>query len=68
MPLLEVALEECLAAAEHVVNRGLHRDDLSEQPNLPALRGKLLVSQQLSQTCSAEPSPHGPRRVFTESA
>jgi 5-methylcytosine-specific restriction enzyme subunit McrC len=47
MPLLEVFVAEFLAAVEHVVKRGLRCDYVPEPSNLFALRGKLLVSQQL---------------------
>ena len=60
MPLLEVFIAEFLAAVEHVVKRGLRRDYVSEQSNLFALRGKLLVSQQLRENLQR------PDRFFTD--
>lgn len=60
MPLLEVFIAEFLAAVEHVVKRGLRRDYVSEQSNLFALRGKLLVSHQLRQNLQR------PDRFFTD--
>lgn len=60
MPLLEVFVAEFLAAVEHVVKRGLRRDYVPEQSNLFALRGKLLVSQQLRQNLQR------PDRFFTD--
>ncbi len=60
MPLLEVFIAEFLAAVEHVVKRGLRRDYVAEQSNLFALRGKLLVSQQLRQNLQR------PDRFFTD--
>ncbi len=60
MPLLEVFIAEFLAAAQHVVKRGLRRDYISEQSNLFALRGKLLVSQQLRQNLQR------PDRFYTD--
>lgn len=60
MPLLEVFVAEFLAAVEHVVKRGLRRDYIAEQSNLFALRGKLLVSQQLRQNLQR------PDRFFTD--
>lgn len=60
MPLLEVFIAEFLAAVEHVVKRGLRRDYVAEQSNLFALRGKLLVSEQLRQNLQR------PDRFFTD--
>jgi len=60
MPLLEVFIAEFLAAVEHVVKRGLRREYVSEQSNLFALRGKLLVSEQLRQNLQR------PDRFFTD--
>ena len=60
MPLLEVFIAEFLAAVEHVVKRGLRRDYVAEQSNLFALRGKMLVSQQLRQNLQR------PDRFFTD--
>lgn len=60
MPLLEVFIAEFLAAAKHVVKLGLRRDYVSEQSNLFALRGKLLVSHQLRQNLQR------PDRFFTD--
>lgn len=47
MPLLEVFVGEFLQAVEAVVKRGLRSDYVTRQDNLFALRGKLLVSQNL---------------------
>lgn len=47
MPLLDVFLQLALNSFSQVIHRGLRRDYVTEQGNLPALRGKLLVSQQL---------------------
>lgn len=47
MPLLEVFIGEFLGAVEHVVKRGLRSDYVAREHNLPALRGKLLMAQQL---------------------
>jgi len=60
MPLLEVFIAEFLAAVGHVVKRGLRRDYVAERSNLFALRGKLLVSQQLRQNLQR------PDRFFTD--
>lgn len=60
MPLLEVFIGEFLRSVEHIVKRGLRSDYTSRQDNLFALRGKLLVSQNLHQNlCRAD-------RFFTE--
>lgn len=47
MPLLEVFIGEFLQAVDAVVKRGLRSDYVTRQDNLFALRGKLLVSQNL---------------------
>lgn len=47
MPLLEVFMGEFLAAVEGVVKRGVRSDYVSRQDDLFALRGKLLVSEQI---------------------
>jgi 5-methylcytosine-specific restriction enzyme subunit McrC len=60
MPLLEVFITEFLSAVEHVVKRGLRRDYEPVQSNCFALRGKLLVAQQLRQNL------HRPDRFFTD--
>jgi 5-methylcytosine-specific restriction enzyme subunit McrC len=49
MPLLEVFIGEFLFAVQTVVKRGLHSDYVIRQDNLFALRGKLLMAQQLRQ-------------------
>ena len=60
MPLLEVFIGEFLSAVEHVVKRGLRSDYVARQDVLFALRGKLLVAQQLRQNL------HRADRFFTE--
>lgn len=47
MPLLEVFMMEFLLAVKQVVKRGLRSDYAYRQDNLQALRGKIMVSQQL---------------------
>ncbi|NML18683.1 McrC family protein [Azohydromonas caseinilytica] len=47
MPLLEVFIAEFLGTVERVVKRGLRSDYVTREDNLPALRGKLLMAQQL---------------------
>ena len=47
MPLLEVFIGEFLQAVQAAVKRGLRSDYVTRQDNLFALRGKLLVSQNL---------------------
>lgn len=47
MPLLEVFIGEFLAAVERVVKRGVRSDYVSRTDDLFALRGKLLVSEQI---------------------
>lgn len=47
MPLLEVFLQLALDSFAQVIQRGLRRDYRTEQSNLPTLRGRLLISQQL---------------------
>ncbi len=47
MPLLEVFINEFLIAVDHVVKRGVRSDYSAVQDDLFALRGKLLVSQQI---------------------
>ena len=60
MPLFEVFIREFLVATEHVVKRGIRRDYVLNQDNLFALRGKLMVSQQLNKNLLR------PDRFFTE--
>jgi 5-methylcytosine-specific restriction enzyme subunit McrC len=47
MPLLEVFMSEFLLAVEQIVKRGLRGDYSIRQDNLQALRGKILIAQQL---------------------
>ncbi|UOD32155.1 McrC family protein [Massilia violaceinigra] len=47
MPLLEVFMAEFLLSVEQIVKRGLRSDYSTRQDNLQALRGKILISQQL---------------------
>lgn len=47
MPLLELFIGEFLQAVKTVVKRGLRSDYVARQDNLFALRGKLLVAQNL---------------------
>ncbi|WP_114153322.1 McrC family protein [Chromobacterium haemolyticum] len=49
MPLLEIFISEFLSAVECIVKRGLRSDYRQRQDNLPALRGKLMLSQHLRQ-------------------
>lgn len=47
MPLLEVFIRHFLDAVRDLVKRGLRSDYVAQEDNLPALRGKLLISQHL---------------------
>lgn len=49
MPLLEVFIQQFLGAVGALVKRGLRSDYVSEQDNLFALRGKLLVAKHINQ-------------------
>ena len=49
MPLLEVFIREFLLAVGSLVKRGLRSDYVALQENLFSLRGRLLVSRQISQ-------------------
>lgn len=49
MPLLEVFIQQFLKAVEALVKRGLRSDYVARQDNLFALRGRLLVAQQITQ-------------------
>lgn len=60
MPLLEVFIVQFLASVAHAVKRGLRSNYEVKQDNLFALRGKLLVSQQIRQNLVR------PDRFFTE--
>lgn len=60
MPLFEVFIKEFLLAVEHVVKRGVRSDYVVKQGNLFALRGKLLIAQQIRQNL------HRADRFFTE--
>jgi 5-methylcytosine-specific restriction enzyme subunit McrC len=48
MPLLEIFIQQFLEAVGLLVKRGVRSDYLSQQDNLFALRGKLIVSHQIS--------------------
>jgi len=60
MPLLEVFIQQFLMAVGLLVKRGLRSDYVLRQENLFALRGRLLVSRQISQNLVR------PDRFFTE--
>lgn len=60
MPLFEVFIKEFLLAVEHVVKRGVRSDYVARQDNLFALRGKLMIAQQIRQNL------HRADRFFTE--
>ena len=47
MPLLDVFIGEFLLSVRDVVKRGLRRDYLAKQGNLPVLRGKLMMAAHL---------------------
>jgi 5-methylcytosine-specific restriction enzyme subunit McrC len=49
LPLFEVFIQQFLLATREVVRRGLRSDYVSRQDNLFALRGRLLVGQNLAQ-------------------
>jgi len=49
MPLLEVFIKQFLEAVSALVKRGLRSDYIARQDNLFALRGRLLVAQQITQ-------------------
>jgi 5-methylcytosine-specific restriction enzyme subunit McrC len=49
MPLLQVFIEEFLQSVKAIVQRGMRSDYVSHEANLLALRGKLLVAQQVRQ-------------------
>lgn len=49
MPLLEVFIQQFLLAVNSLIKRGLRSDYVARQDNLFALRGRLLVAQQISQ-------------------
>lgn len=60
MPLLEVFIAQFLGAVAHAVKRGLRSHYQLQQDNLFALRGKLLISQQIRHNLVR------PDRFFTE--
>ena len=60
MPLLEVFIAQFLGAVAHAVKRGLRSHYQLQQDNLLALRGKLLMSQQIRHNLVR------PDRFFTE--
>jgi 5-methylcytosine-specific restriction enzyme subunit McrC len=49
MPLLEVFIQQFLSSVTSLVKRGLRSGYVAQQDNLNALRGKLLISKQISQ-------------------
>jgi 5-methylcytosine-specific restriction enzyme subunit McrC len=60
MPLFEVFIRKFLLAVEHVVKRGVRSDYVAKQDNIFALRGKLLIAQQIRHNW------HRADRFFTE--
>lgn len=60
MPLLEIFIAQFLASVRHVVQRGIRSKYQLTQDNLPALRGKLLMSSHIKQNLTR------PDRFFTE--
>lgn len=47
MPLLEIFINQFLVSVQAIVKRGLRSDYVATQENLPALRGKILISQHI---------------------
>ena len=47
MPLLEIFINQFLLSVQTIVKRGLRSDYVGTQENLPALRGKTLISQHI---------------------
>ncbi|MGD9687312.1 MAG: hypothetical protein AB7U43_10120 [Desulfobacter sp.] len=47
MPLLEIFINQFLLSVQTIVKRGLRSDYVATQENLPALRGKILISQHI---------------------
>ena len=58
MPLLEVFIQQFLLAVGSLVKRGLRSDYVARQDNLFALRGRLLVTRQISESCTTGPILH----------
>lgn len=51
MPLIEIFIQQFVDSVKQVVRRGLKRDYLQQEDNLPWLKGKLRISEQLSKNC-----------------
>lgn len=77
MPLLDVFIRSFLASVQSVVKRGVRNDYVTHQDNLPALRGKLLMAQHLTQnlarrdrffTAHDEYSPNRPENRLLHAA
>jgi 5-methylcytosine-specific restriction enzyme subunit McrC len=47
MPLFEVFIADFLQSVNRLIKQGLHRDYISQQENINAFKGKLLVKKQL---------------------
>lgn len=47
MPLMDIFIQQFIASIDVIVQKGLKHDYLRQQENLPWLKGKLLVSEQL---------------------
>lgn len=51
MPLMDVFIQQFIDGVQQIMRKGLKRDYLREQDNLPWMKGKLRVSAQLSKNC-----------------
>ena len=60
MPLLEVFIQQFLMAVSHLVKRGIRNDYSSRQDNISILRGRLIITKQISQNSARKD------RFFTE--
>lgn len=51
MPLMDVFIHQFIDSVQQIVRRGLKRDYICQQDNLPWMKGKLRVSAQLGKNC-----------------
>jgi len=51
MPLMDIFIQQFIDSVQQIVRKGLKRDYIRQQDNLPWMKGKLRVSAQLSKNC-----------------
>ncbi|EPC6737836.1 5-methylcytosine restriction system specificity protein McrC, partial [Escherichia coli] len=51
MPLMDIFIQQFIESVRKIVQRGLKRDYLRQEDNLPWMKGRLRISAQLSKNC-----------------